>query len=225
MARKSTRKRIDDKLAELRNRPRDAEAGIRALPPTDRPAIYRAAFALGPGDEKIAQLFADGDLDPTNPFHWQMLARALAELRCGLGKRGRRPKWTSPQLSQLLNDFDRIRSANPNWSRSKICRHLVTLEHYKKLELKWTTLRRRLQDALDPRKNLLLQHILDGRHAGDREQRRDTVRRARKGWGRKAAFSVDHQLLEEIINTIGTGWLRVERSNHRLPNKIGSRNT
>jgi hypothetical protein len=200
---KSIRRRIKDKAAERKNRPGNGN---------------------GTADkEKMASLFAAVGLDPDDPSHRQELIATIAELYCGSQQRGRRPIWTPAQLAQLCNDVTNVAAAKPNWSNSRICRQLVSLDRYAKF--KSATLRRRLPDAGKWRKQQALKRVANGRSAGKRPNQRVEMRRVGKGWRSKPAPSARQLMLAELVDFIATAWRRTERRHHRLPNKIGSKKT
>lgn len=196
---------IDREFARLKSRPRDAEAGIETLSIIDRAAVIETALSLRADDGALRNVFAAADLDPTNPFHWAEIARIVAQLRFGSRKPGRRQRWGPQEYCQLLNDIDHVHHDHPKWSLSKVCEQLVK-HHDRYASLKAQTLRRRFQEARDPHKNSLLENILKNRDKNDWLNRHK-----RPGWRMKASASVRELMLNEIIETIMTGWQKLER--------------
>ncbi len=206
MTRKSIKARIDEEIAILKERPREGEAGIGRLPGDDWGAVSKTALALREDDESLEKLFAAADLDPNNPFHWAALARVLANIRFGSNKPAGRPhRWGPMEYCQLLNDLDRVKHQHPKWSIGQVCQSLVKdNERYKDLNAR--TLTRQFSDAVNPKKNSLLQSVLDGRDENDWLKRR-----RKRGWGMKASVSVRQLMLDEIITAIMSGWRKIER--------------
>ncbi len=200
---KGTRARIDQQLAKLRDRPREAEAGIKDLLQSDPAAVYRTALTVDPDDLPMRQLFAAADLDPADPFHWKKLVTILAALRSQ--RPGAPLRWGPTELHQLMIDVDRIHSRYSRRSLDRICEELIAQGgRYK--DFKPGTLRRKFYDSFDEQKNPLLRNVLDGR---DEE---DWLNRIKKSGRRvKGAVSIRDLMRSEVIETIMTAWRKLER--------------
>jgi hypothetical protein len=197
--RKGVASRIAQETANLRERPREAEAGIDILLRSDWSAVAKAALTVGDNDEALKQLFADADLDVRNPVHWALLVRLLANLRLK-SRRGAPLQWEPMELCQLLTDVDRVHHGSPGLSIERICQKLVKEPRYKEVKSA-STLRRLFYRALDPKTNPLVGRVLEGRNEND------WLRSRRKaGWRMKGAVSVREIMLDEIIETLMTSW-------------------
>jgi hypothetical protein len=143
MARHDVRNRFDQNLSRLRAAPAEA-----ARMGADR-------FSLGKDDAALRRVFDQSGLDPGDPRSWAILLRAMARARYPA-----RPevRWNSASWSQLLLDFLRACQREPD-SVLAVCRKLI------ERRARWSTLspetlRRNLDQAVNPERNLLLKHAL-----------------------------------------------------------------
>jgi hypothetical protein len=203
--RKSVKARIDEELAKLRQRSREAEADLKAISESDWGATSKTALTLRDNDDYLKKAFEAADLDPGNPYHWAELARIPARLRFGSRKAGRRQRWTIDELCQLLRGAYQIEKEHPKWSDRRICEKLVR-DHERYAKLSAETLRRRLQDALAQNKYEILEEVFTSR-----EEKEWLERRIKQGRGIKGIASVREIMLLEVIETILSGWHKLER--------------
>jgi hypothetical protein len=203
--RKSVNARIDEELARLRNRPREAEARIRALAESDWGAASKTALTLRDNDDYLKKAFEAADLDLRDPHHWAELARTLARLRFGSRKAGRRQRWTIDELCQLLKATYQVKKEHPKWSDLRISQKLVK-DHERYAKLSAETLRRRLQDGLAQNKYEIMEKVFTSREGKDWLERR-----IKQGRGIKGIASVREIMLLEVIETILSGWRKLER--------------
>lgn len=110
----------------------------------------------------LRDAFGDFGLDPKNDAHWRLLLALFAEcFYVSRRPRGGVKHWDHRKLCQLLADVEAVRRANPDVrTDEKIC-GLVKKKfgaHYAGQSA--ITLRRVLQDARNPAKNLTLKWAL-----------------------------------------------------------------
>ena len=201
---KGIKTRIDGELVKLRDRPREAEVGIEALPQSDREAICKTALNID-DDTQLKEIFAAADFDPANPFHWKKLVQLLAALRSQ--RSGAPLQWGPEELRQLMIDVDRLHKKYPKRSVQRLCETLKEENaRYANPNIKASTLRRKFYDGFDEQKNGLLKNLADGRNE------KDWLRNRRKaGWRAKGSVPIRELMRLEIIETIMTAWHKVER--------------
>jgi hypothetical protein len=110
--------------------------------------------------EIVRDAFRGARLDPSNPEHWVLLLRLYIETVNRRARAGRSREWTDERLIKLAADFSHVQHDHPGKSDSEICRRLARREGYS--EVTAATLRRKLQDARDPKRNRSLARIIDG---------------------------------------------------------------
>jgi hypothetical protein len=200
--RRSFNARIDEKLAQLRER---GESGIATGPESDFRAYAKAALTIADDDEPLKKLFDATRLDPNNPAHWAALVGVLAKLRFGSRKKGRRQRWTTDELSQFVHEYYKLDQTHTKWSAGRICKKLVAdNERYAKLSDQ--TLRRRFQDALNDDNIALVKDSFS-----DDDVKEWLERRRRSGRGLKGLVSVREIMLGETIEMILSGLHKLER--------------
>jgi hypothetical protein len=138
------------------------------------------------------------------------------------GKAGRRRKWTPERLCQLLSDVDQTRSQY-ECSEKKACelmaRKVLFDGRYK--GQKPETLRRRLQDATDPKRNAVLDTMVDNRLTREKMhvhvRRRATRPRSDKQWraylrgqerARQREERTRQRIAKKCIALISSSWRR-----------------
>jgi hypothetical protein len=116
----------------------------------------------GPDGRLVRAAFAALNLDPNNPDRWFPLILGYVEASRKRAKAGAPKKWTDDKLMQLLMDFtaqqQKMQQTNPNVSENSICAQLVKRETYRKF--KPNTLRKKLYDARNPERNLIVGPII-----------------------------------------------------------------
>ena len=137
--------------------------------PDSHATVARAALQIDPEErwtQPLRAAFNAFGLDPRNPFHWRKLLIYFAEAHFGKPPPGGRSRgWTDEKLSQLLMDFAQLKRANPGKNDSDICDALRKDKdgkfdgRYKNIDKK--TIRRKLQDARNPKLNGTLRLELD----------------------------------------------------------------
>jgi len=113
----------------------------------------------GPDGRLVRGYFRAMNLDPLQPEHWFELLKILIDQSRNRAKAGAPKKWTTDKLVHLAADFSCVQLDNPQKSDSDICRLLARRKLYAKQS--WQTLRRRLYEAKDPKRNELLARLLD----------------------------------------------------------------
>jgi hypothetical protein len=206
--RKGVKARIDQELASLRQRPREAEAGYAPFLEGDWAAFAKTALTLGT-DKQLKELFAVGELDSNNPFHWRDLAKVLAKLRFGVPKSGRRRKWKAQDLCQLANDVASMANQYSKWSVLRMCEKLVR-DNPRYAGQNPATLRRQFYEAIkNPEAVELIRNIVNGRD--DQDWHNWLRSRLKPGQRMKASASVREIVGHEILQMIMSGWRNVER--------------
>jgi hypothetical protein len=137
--------------------------------PDSHARIARAALQIDPKESwtrPVLAAFKEFGFDPRNPFHWRNLLIYFAEAHFGKPRPGGRARgWTDEKLGQLLEDFDQLKRANPGKNESAICDSLRRDQEgrfegrYKNIDK--GTIRRKLQDARNPKLNGALRLELD----------------------------------------------------------------
>jgi hypothetical protein len=115
-------------------------------------------------------------LDPSEPNNWRLLLALLAE--CFFVPKNQRggEKWTSEQLCQLLADIGAVKKANPDIKGdSKICDR-VKEQFDRYAGIRAGTIRRKLQDARNPKHNRWLGKILEAHKPDPRGMTADELK-------------------------------------------------
>lgn len=100
----------------------------------------------------INNAFADAKLDPKKPWHWRLLLYCFAAAHYSTNKP---TKWGYRAYCQLLQDANKIKSANSGESKDKhICCQLRKMARYKNFSI--DHLRKMLRQARDPERNAYL---------------------------------------------------------------------
>ena len=137
--------------------------------PDSHARIARAALQIDHEESwmrPVLAAFKEFGFDPRNPFHWRNLLVYFADAHFGKPRPGGRSRgWTDEKLHQLLEDFAQLKRASPEKNESAICDSLRRDQddrferRYKNLSK--ATIRRKLQDARNPKLNGALRLELD----------------------------------------------------------------
>jgi hypothetical protein len=122
---------------------------------------YRKIFTLtsDPGDALLARAFATAKLNSNDPTHWRALLHFFAWAHYGdQRRRGAPTKWDSVRYSQLIKDFNDVKSRNRNLSDEDVFRILTKRNayHTKRGPLSRNRLRKLFKAAHDQKNNELL---------------------------------------------------------------------
>jgi hypothetical protein len=108
----------------------------------------------------IERAFDQFGLNRSNPFAWRLLIYVFSEVHFGSHRSaaGAPKKWTPRIWCDLLSDFNQMKERNPKLSEAAICGHLKNNREFQKRHPKVSaeTLRRNLQYARDPKRNIIL---------------------------------------------------------------------
>jgi hypothetical protein len=123
--------------------------------------FYKKIFRLTPEptDALLARAFAAAKLNPNDPIHWRALLEFFAWAHFGnRRRRGAPTRWDSIRYSQLLQDFNDVRSRNTHLSDEDVFRNLGKRAAYqtKRGPLSTNRLRKLFRAANDPKQNDLL---------------------------------------------------------------------
>ena len=158
--------------------------------------------------EPIRKAFNEFGLNPANPFAWRLLMYALAEVHFGTHKSaaGAPKVWDDARWCRLLSDLNQIQERKPEASETELCGDLIKDREFKDryAQFKAGTIRRNLQHARNPSRNLILNRCaasyaedalgVSGASApGKREQiKQKALKKALKvissGWKRRATI-------------------------------------
>lgn len=125
--------------------------------------FYRDLFTLtsDPVDAPLVRAFAAARLEAKDPTHWLALLRFFAWAHYGSPKRrGARTRWDAVRYSQLLKDFNELKSRRPHLRDEDVFRHLAKRPAYQTTKgrpLSTNRLRKLLKEANDPAQNALLE--------------------------------------------------------------------
>jgi hypothetical protein len=128
---------------------------------------------FGPKSDFSVQLaFEAAGLDPRDPLALEVLLRlfAMAYFPSRQKTRGAKPKWTPERWSQLLSDYDQVKTEKPRLKDKQLCQTVVKRfpSRYPKpaphsarrpAEDPGATVRRNLAHAKDPAKNTQLAEL------------------------------------------------------------------
>jgi hypothetical protein len=127
---------------------------------------------FGPeSDFSVKLAFEAAGLDPQDPLAREVLLRlfAMAYFPSRQKARGAKTKWTPERWSQLLSDYDQVKTNSPRLNDAAICKQIVKLFplRYPKpsssarrpAEDPGATVRRNLAPARDPAKNTRLAEL------------------------------------------------------------------
>jgi hypothetical protein len=155
MPRRDLRTRTDSNLKGIG--PRLAQK--RSQGKADAPDPCKDAFDECRNHPAVRKACEFAEVDHSDPGVLAALLIAFASARFGKKKRGQDEKWDSLKLSLLLNWYFRLRKKNTAKTSDKdIFKQLVKMRYFQNDTP--ATLRRRLVDAADKNKNLLLKHVL-----------------------------------------------------------------
>src|SRR5262245_47618952 len=102
-------------------------------------------------------------LDPTKPSHRDLLLALLASVHFdGSRGRGQPRKWDEDKLCQLLADIATIKQNHPDKKESELCGKLKEVAPFKDCYRQYSagTIRKKLQDARNPKHNDALRYLL-----------------------------------------------------------------
>ena len=96
----------------------------------------------------LDKAFERSGLDANNEKHWTQLLTLLALAVYGGRDRGQPKQWSRKKLRRLREDVAQIKANNPSLSEEECCKRLLKSEgQHSRYDVKFATLRRKLQDA------------------------------------------------------------------------------
>jgi hypothetical protein len=148
MPRKSIKKKVEERLAELRTRSRNDDRAITHAVEDNFAAVARIVFTLTDEDEGIRKAFEFSGLNSRNPYHFKLLLRILADAHFQSSRPRRSSRrWTPARWARLLGDYHTIKQRYPRESIRRICQRLKRERPAEYGRLSGETLRRQLRNA------------------------------------------------------------------------------
>jgi hypothetical protein len=125
-------------------------------------SCFKTRFDLD-SNYSLKQAFEAADIDPRDPSAPEILLRLLAKAIFPQGKttRGRKRQWTPERWTQLLSDYDQVKSDHPSVTDQRICAKLITRFPSRYAGIRAETVRRNLTHARDVSKNKLLADLAE----------------------------------------------------------------
>jgi len=128
----------------------------------DRIYLYMARKALhltnSKDDQKFVKAFDAAGLDHRDPMDWRTLLSCFVEAHFGT-KETKPVKWNALYLNEVFRDYSEVRTNNPKFKDTEICRFLQKDKRYKaRYGGSFDALRKLVRAAKNPEHNILLRY-------------------------------------------------------------------
>jgi len=152
MAKRQNPKKLLDEFFEITKSRKTGSTAPLSPSASDPQPLQRRANRT----RKLARLLAKpldkaferSGLDANNEKHWTQLLTLLAFAVYGGRGRGQPKQWSRKKLRRLKADVDQIKANNLRLSEEECCKRLLQSKgQHSRYDVKFATLRRKLQDA------------------------------------------------------------------------------